>query len=151
MSTVAQETSQSGPVISLENLLLDYTEGVQVVVLRSQDSREFRVPKPYIIHTSPILREELLISPDPQPGASVLSAKSDVEGSTTTANAHQVVQLPVNGTILFSPLTYIFPVPPIHPSTAEQIMELLSVLSVAQMYKMGVVLTRIRDHIAQHQ
>jgi hypothetical protein len=59
-----------------------------------------------------------------------------------------VVQLPVNGTILNSLLSYVFPVPPIFPSTAEQIMELLS---VAQTYKMDVVLTRIRSHIAQQQ
>jgi hypothetical protein len=59
-----------------------------------------------------------------------------------------VIQLPVNGTILNSLLSYIFPVPPILPSTTEQIMELLS---VAQMYKMDVVLTHIRNHIAQQQ
>jgi hypothetical protein len=59
-----------------------------------------------------------------------------------------VVHLPVNGTILNSLLSYIFPVPPILPSTTEQIMELLS---AAQMYKMDVVLTHIKNHIAQQQ
>jgi hypothetical protein len=78
----------------------------------------------------------------------VISAESDAEGSKGTANAHRVVQLPVYNTILTSLLSYIFPVQPILPSTTEQIMELLSVV---QMYKMDVVLTHIRNHIAQQQ
>jgi hypothetical protein len=144
MSTVAPETPPSGPTISLKNLLLlDYPE--EAIILRSQDSYDFRVPKLYIMHSSPVLREELLISPNPQPGVSVISAESDFKGSTGTANAHQVLQLPVNSTILISLLTYIFPVPPILPSTTEQVMGLLS---VAQMYKMDAVLTHIRNHIA---
>ena len=146
MSTTSPETAPLCSVISLENLLLDYPEGA--VILRSQDSYEFRVPKRFIIHSSPILREEIPSSPNPQPDASLNFAESDDKGSTGMANAHQVVQLPVIGTILFSLLTYIFPVPPILPSTIEHIMELLS---VAQMYKMDVVLTYIRDHIAQQK
>jgi hypothetical protein len=142
MPTVAPETSPPG-FISLENLLLDYPEGV---ILRSQDSTEFRVPKLYLIHNSPILREELLNSPNPQPGFSVTSTESGIKGSP--GEAHRVVHLPVNGTILNSLISYIFPVPPILPSTTEQIMELLS---IAQMYKMDVVLTHIRNHIAQQQ
>jgi hypothetical protein len=130
----------------LVNLLLDYTEGT--VILRSQDSYEFRVPKFYLIHSSPLLKEELLTSPNPQLGDSVISSKSDVEGFTSSANVHQVVHLPFNSTTLISLLSYIFPLPPIFPSTTEQIMELLS---VAQMYKMDVVLTHIRNHIAQQQ
>jgi hypothetical protein len=59
--------------------------------------------------------------PNPQPGA---SAESDVKGFTGMVNVHQAVKLPVNSTILFSLLTYIFPVPPILPSTIEQIMKL---------------------------
>jgi hypothetical protein len=148
MSTVAPKTSPSDSVISFENFLLDNPEGV--VILRSQDSYEFRVPKLYIIHASPILRN-LLISPNPQPGASLISAGSDVDESTGTAklaNADRVVHLPVTGAILISLLSYIFPVPPILPSTTEQIMELLS---VAQTYKMDTVLAHIRNHIGQQQ
>ena len=136
MSTDSPETAPPCSVISLESLLLDYPEGA--VILRSKDSYEFRVPKHFIIHSFPILREEMLILPNPQPSASVDFAESDVKESTGTANALRVVQLPVNSTILFSLLTYIFPVPPILPPTIEQIMELLS---VAQKYKMDVVLT----------
>ena len=146
MSTAATGTSPSGPLISLENLLFNFPEAD--IILRSRDSYEFRVLKHCIVHSSPILREKLSLSPDPQPrqNASLIHAESNVEG--TAANALDVVQLPVEGAILFSLLTYIFPVPPVLPSTVEPIMELLS---VAQMYKMDVALTHIRNHIAQQE
>jgi hypothetical protein len=141
----APETFRSS-LVALESFLLDYPEeAVGTVILRSQDSYDFRVPKLYIIHSSPILREEILSSPNPQSAHSAISAEPDVEG---TSNAHRVVQLPVYSTILISLLSYVFPVRPILPSTTDQIMELLS---VAQMYKMDVVLTHIRNHIAQLQ
>jgi hypothetical protein len=150
MSTVATEDSPSGsvisPKISPENLLFDYPEAD--VVLRSRDSHEFRVLKLYIVHSSPILGEKLLLpsNAQPEPSASAISVESNVEG--TIANAPCVVQLPIEGAILFSLLTYIFPVPPVLPSSVEQTMELLT---AAQMYKMDVVLTRIRTHIAQQE
>ena len=144
--SISTEAFPSGSVMALENFLLDYPEeAVGTVILRSQDSYDFRVPKLYIIHTSPKLREELLSSPNPQPTRSIISAEPNVEGP---ANAHRVVRLPVHSTILISLLSYIFPVRPILPSTTDQIMELLS---VAQMFKMDVVLTHIRNHIAQQQ
>ena len=146
MSTLASEISSSRPVISLENLLFDFPEAD--VILRSRDSYEFRVLKIYIVHSSPILGEKVLLSPNPQPqpSASTIPVKSNVE--ETLENAPCVVQLPVEGAILFSLLTYIFPVPPVLPSTIEHVMELLS---VAQTYKMDVVLTHIRIHIAQEK
>ena len=139
MSTAATKTSPSG-------LLFDFPEAD--VILRSRDSYEFRVLKLYIVHSSPILGEKLLLSPNPQPEPSDSEnpAESNVKG--TAANVPCVVQLPVEGAILFSLLTYIFPVPPVLPSTVEQTMELLS---VAQMYKMDVALTHIRIHIAQQE
>ena len=141
--SAALETFRSS-LIALEKFLLDYPEeAMGTVILRSQDSYDFRVPKLYIIHSSPILREEILSSPNPHLDCS--TAKPDVEG---TPNAHQVVQLPVYCTILISLLSYVFPVRPILPSTTEQIMELLS---IAQLYKMDVILTHIRNHIAQQQ
>jgi hypothetical protein len=145
MSTAATESLASNPVISHENLLFDYPEAD--VILHSRDSYEFRVLKTYIVHSSPILGEKVLISPTPQPTptSSTIPAESDVD-SGPSAIAHPVVELPIDGAILFSLLTYIFPVPPVLPSTVEQVMELLS---VAQMYKMDVVLTHIRNHIAQ--
>jgi hypothetical protein len=149
MSTAATATESSPlrPVISHENLLFDYPDAD--LILRSSDSYEFRVLKLYIVHSSSILGEKVLIfsTPQPTPTSSTIPAESDVD-SEYAANAFQVpiVQLPIDGAILFNLLTYIFPVPPVLPSTVEQVMELLS---VAQMYKMDVVLTHIRNHIAQ--
>jgi hypothetical protein len=145
MFTVAP--APSGSVISLDNLVLDYPDKYPegAVILRSQDSYEFRVPRRYFIDSSSILNEEISVS---QPDASVILAESDVKGFTGTANPHRVVRLPVNGTVIFSLLSHVLPLPPILPSTTEKIMELLS---VAQMYKMDVVLTHIRDLVAQQQ
>jgi hypothetical protein len=144
------KTTPSGPVISLENLLFDFPEAD--VFLRSRDSYEFRVLKLYIklyiAHNSAILGEKILLSPNPQPQPSDFASPVDLDVEKTAANALRVVQLPVEGAVLFSLLTYIFPAPPILPSTTEKIMELLS---VAQMYKMDVVLTHIRNHIAQQE
>ena len=131
MSTATTESSPSGLVVSLENLLFDYP-GADII-LRSRDFYQFRVLKLYIVHSSPALGEKLLVSPNPRP------AESDVKA--TAANALPAVQLPLDGAILLSLLSYIFPVPHILPPTIEQIMELLS---VAQMYKMDVMLTHIR-------
>jgi hypothetical protein len=142
MSTAPTETSPPGPVVSLENLLFNFPEAD--IILRSRDSHEFRVLRIYIVHSSPILGEKVLLSSNPQ--SDPIPAESNVEG--TVANAPCVVQLPVEGAILFSLLTYIFPVPTVLPSTVEQIMELLS---VAQMYKMDDILTHIRSHIAQQE
>ena len=141
MSTAATETSPSGPVVSLENLLFNFP-GADLI-LRSCDSYEFRVLKHCIAHSSPILGEKILLSPS---RASSIHAESNVEG--TAANTLGIAQLPIEGAILFSLLTYIFPVPPVLPSTTEKIMELLS---VAQMYKMDVTLTHIRNHISQQE
>jgi len=148
VSTAAPESSTLLPVISHEDLLVDYPDAD--VILRSLDSHDFRVLKIYIIHSSPILREKISISPTPQPIWSTpqIPSESGVEGAAAAANALCVVQLPVEGAILFSLLTHIFPVPPVLPSTVEQVMELLS---VAQLYKMDVVLTHIRNHITQRE
>jgi hypothetical protein len=103
------------------------------------------VLKIYIVHSSPVLKEKVLLSPNPHPDP---SASANPAGSNLVASAPCVVQLPVDGVILFSLLTYIFPVLSVLPSTIEHVMELLS---VAQMYKMDVVLTQIRSHIAQQE
>jgi hypothetical protein len=146
MSIATTETPPPGPVVSLENLLFDFPEAD--IILRSRDSYEFRVLKIYIVHSSSILGEKVLLSPnaEPEPSPSAIPTESNVEG--TAANAPCVVQLPIAGAILFSLLTYIFPVPPVLPSTVEQTVELLS---VAQMYKMDIVLTHIRNHIAEEE
>jgi hypothetical protein len=138
MSTVRESSSSpSSSVVSAENLLFDYPEAD--IILRSRDFFDFRVLKHYIVHSSPILGEQVLISldPDPQPNATP---------NTTDSTSLPVIQLFDTGAILFSLLSFIFPVPPILPATIEQTMELLS---VAEKYKADVVLARIRNHIAQ--
>ena len=122
-------------VVALENLLFEFP-GADIT-LRSCDSYEFRVPKMYIFHSSPILGEQVLAANIPQP-----------EIADIAAAAIPVVQLSESGAILFSLLTYIFPVQPLLPSTVEQTMELLS---AAQKYEMDATLIHIRNHIAQQQ
>jgi hypothetical protein len=130
MSTVPHEAA-SPTDEPLVNLLFDYP-GADII-LRSQDTSLFRVPKIYIANSSPILGDLVqrpLDSPrDPNAEASLL-----------------VVQLPESGEILHCLLTFISPVTPLLPSTPEDIMELLS---VAQKYQMGTALTHIRASIAQ--
>ena len=122
-------------VVALENLLFEFP-GADIT-LRSCDSYEFRVPKMYIFHSSPILGEQVLAANIPQ-----------LDIADIAAAAIPVVQLSESGAILFSLLTYIFPVQPLLPSTVEQTMELLS---AAQKYEMDATLIHIRNHIAQQQ
>ena len=133
-------TSPTVPVISPENLLFDFP-GADVT-LRSCDSYEFRVLKTYIFHSSPILGEGVLAAELPQPGTAILTDR------VLTGTSLPVVLLPESAAILFSLLTYIFPVKPVLPSTVEQVMELLS---AAEKYKMESVLTHIRNSLAQQR
>ncbi|KAI0289287.1 hypothetical protein BC826DRAFT_631160 [Russula brevipes] len=141
MSTVGSKSSL-GSVASLENVLFDYPEAD--IILRSCDSYEFRVLNLYIVHSSPILGEKVLVSPNSQPSSPDTLAEEHV-GRDPDVDGLPVVSLPMSGAILYSLLTYVFPVSPVLPHTVEQTMELLS---VAQEYEMGVVLTHIRRHIA---
>ncbi|KAH8979971.1 hypothetical protein EDB86DRAFT_3052415, partial [Lactarius hatsudake] len=136
MSIYAPGTPPSCPVVSLEKLLFDYP-GADVI-LRSCDSHEFRILKMYIFHSSAVLGERILAADNPQPGIAI---PSDIAAASLP-----VVRLPDSGAVLFSILTYIFPVQPILPSTVEQVMELLS---ATQKYKMDAVLTHVRNHISQ--
>jgi hypothetical protein len=144
MSTVGSKSSPLGSVTPLENVLVlfDYPEAD--IILRSCDSYEFRVIKLDIVHSSPKLGEKVLISPNPRPSSLTTPAEAH-DGRSENVNGLPVVSLPVSGAILYSLLTYIFPVPPVLPQTVEQTMELLS---VAQEYEMDIVLTHIRNHIA---
>jgi len=93
----------------------------------------------YIFHASPVLGERVLAADHAKSGSPIIFTE------TATASL-PVVQLPDSGAVLFSLLTYVFPVQPILPSIVEKTMELLS---AAQKYKMDAVLTHIRNHIAQ--
>jgi len=113
----------------LANFLFEF-RGADLI-LRSHDSHHFRVPKSYIVNSSPVLDEliqDALDAPDAALGDAQLP----------------LVQLPESGEILHSLLTFIFPVTPILPSTPEEIMELLS---VANKYRMVSVMGHIRNSI----
>src|SRR5712691_8348443 len=108
------------------------------IVLRSRDLQEFKVPKLYVIDSSPVLAG-LIRSPSrpPNPNTAI---------PTDSATVHPVVPLTDSGAILTSLLSFIIPASPNLPSTVEECVELLW---TAQKYEMGLVLTRIRDHVAQ--
>jgi hypothetical protein len=131
MSTPVPPEASSNLDESLANLLFDYP-GADVI-LCSQDSYHFQVPKIHIVKGSPVLGElirKVLDSPH----------AADDEPSLP------VIQLPESGKILHCLLTFIFPVTPLIPSTPEEAMKLLS---VAQKYQMGTALTHIRGTIAR--
>jgi hypothetical protein len=111
------------------------------IILRTRDSHEFRVPKVYIIDSSPVLAESIQTSPCP-------SNPNAVQGVSTDAGTSlPVVQLSDSSCILSSLLSFIIPVAPQLPSAAiEDTMELLS---TAEKYEMDLVLTRIRDHLTR--
>jgi hypothetical protein len=116
----------------LPNLLFDYP-GADII-LRSQDSYHFRLPRIYTVNSSPVLGELIRRALD--------SCAADDEPPTSLP----VVQLPDSGEIVHCLLTFIFPVISLLPSTPEQIMELLS---VAQIYQMESVLANIRRNVVQ--
>jgi hypothetical protein len=124
----------SAPTVDepLANILFDYP-GADVI-LCSQDSYHFRVPKTYVENSSAILSE-------------LIRKAVDSPGATNALASLPVVQLPIRGEIIHCILTFIFPVNPLLPSTHEEAMELLS---EAQAYQMGSVLSQIRDRIARH-
>ena len=128
MSTMIVPRKAASTNERLANLLFDHP-GADII-LRSQDSYHFRVPKIYIIGCSPILGEV-------------------IRRTLHDANAEALlpaVQLPESGEILHCLLTFIFPITQLVPPTPEKIMELLS---VAQKYQMETVLAHIRGSIAR--
>ena len=126
-------TLESNEVVSDESLHFDYLGSD--IILRSCDSHNFRVPKLYIVNSSPILRELI----------------QNISNTSGVPNGEEQEPLPViklreSKAILYSLLTFIFPVTPILPSTAEKIMELLA---VAQKYQIDSALSHIRGTIAR--
>ncbi|KAH9166778.1 hypothetical protein EDB89DRAFT_2001682, partial [Lactarius sanguifluus] len=105
------------------------------IIIQSCDLREFRVLKLDVIRNSPVL------------GDLIQLATIDSSGSSTSTHAEGLpcVRLPENRGILSSLLSFILPVPPILPPTAEKIMKLLS---VAQKYQMKRALAHIRGAVA---
>ena len=102
------------------------------IVLRSRDSYNFPLPKLYIITCSPVLRN-------------LIKSVSNTSNVPNGEEPLPVVNIPESKEILYSLFTFIFPVTPILPPTAEKIMELLA---VAQKYEMNSILSHIRSVVA---
>ena len=113
------------------NILFDYP-GADII-LCSQDSHRFQVPKSFITNNSPVLGE-------------LIRKTLDSPNDTNAEVSLPVVLLPDSGKIIHSLLTFIFPVIPVIPPTHEEVMELLS---VAQKYQMGTVLIHVRGSITR--
>jgi hypothetical protein len=130
MSTVSSEAAVTKDE-PIANLLFDYP-GADII-LRSQDSYHFRVPKTFIINSSPILGEQI-------------RKHLNSSGATNTEVSITAIPLPESGKILHCLFTFIFFVTPVIPSTHEETMELLS---VAQRYQMETALIHIRGSVAR--
>ena len=103
------------------------------IILRSRDSYDFPLPKIYIVLCSPVLRN-------------LIESVSDTSDVLSGEEPLRVVNIPESKEILYSLFTFIFPVTPVLPPTAEKIMELLA---VAQKYEMNSVLSHIRYAISR--
>ena len=130
MSLVSHEAAPSTDE-PLANLLFEYP-GADII-LCSHDNYHFRLPKVPIVNISTVLGE-------------VIRRALDLSGDANSETSLPVVHLLDSGEILHCLLTFIFLVTPLLPSTPEGIMELLS---TAQKYQMGDVLTHIRGSIAR--
>ena len=108
MSTVPPEPASTAGE-PLANILFDYP-GADII-LRSQDSHQFRVPKTFIINNSPVVGELI---------QSTLGPPGDANAGVSLP----VVQLQNSGKLLHYLLTFIFPVTPVIPSGHEEAMEL---------------------------
>ena len=131
MSTIPPQAETASTGEPQSNILFDFP-GADII-LHSQDSHHLRVPKIFIINTSPVLDELVRRTLDPLVDA-------NAEGSLP------VVPLPESGKILRYLLTFILPVFPDIPPNHEETMELLF---VAQKYRMETVLVHIRGSIVR--
>ena len=104
------------------------------IILRSSDSRVFRVLKLFITKNSPVLDRLIQTASD--------SAVSALPASTVPL---PVIHMSESGTIIYSLLTFVLPMPPILPPSVEETLELLS---VAQKYEMNHVMAHIRGSIS---
>ena len=104
------------------------------IILRARDSDNFPRPKISIVLCSPVLRN-------------LIESVSDTSNVRTGKEPLRVVNIPESKETLYSLFTFIFPVTPVLPPTAEKTMELLA---VAQKYEMSSVLSHIRGAISRH-
>ena len=124
---------ESNEVVPDETLHFNYRGSD--VVLRSRDSYNFPLPKIFVVTYSPVLRNLI----------EGVSNTSDVPNGEEPL---PVVNLPESKETLYSLLTFIFPVTPVLPLTAVNIMELLA---AAQKYEMSSVVSSIRNAISRQE
>ena len=132
MDKVTPGTPAPIDVVSEKTLHFDYPGSD--ILLRSCDSQDFRVPRLYLANSSPVLGELIRDALD----TSDVSNREEKEPLP-------VIELSETGAIVYNLLTFIFPVAPDLPSTAEDIMKLLA---VAQKYQMDSVMTHVRGAIS---
>jgi hypothetical protein len=107
------------------------------IVLRSQDSYSFPLPKLNVLICSPVLRNLI---------ESVSNTSDVLNGEEREVTSLPVVEIPESKETLYRLLTFIFPITPVLPPTAEKIMELLA---VAQKYEMNSVVSHIQGTICR--
>ena len=126
-----------GTPVPIDEETLHFNYPGSDILLRSCDSHDFRVPRLYLANSSPVL------------GELIRNALNTSE--VTNRNEKEplpVIKLSETGTILYSLLTFIFPVPPVLPSTTENIMKLLA---AAQKYQMDSVMIHLRAIISRQE
>jgi hypothetical protein len=158
-SYLMSTTATSSPSTFLPDLLGKFSLPPRAdIILRSSDSHDFRVQKLYVIDSSPLLAEQIMAATchgarlEGEPHSINLLAKGEIRATpceATTVDGEikdepllPVIQLPESHAMIYSLLTFVFPIIPILPPTIEQILELLS---VAEKYEMTTALIRIRD------
>jgi hypothetical protein len=104
------------------------------IILRSSNSRDFRVLKLFITKSSPVLDRLIKTASD--------SAVSGLAASTIPL---PVIYMSESGAILYSLLTFVLPMPSVLPPSVEETLELLS---VAQKYEMNHVMAHIRGSVS---
>ena len=135
MDKVTPGTPAPIDVVSEKTLHFDYPGSD--ILLCSCDSQDFRVPWLYLANSSPVLGELIRDALD----TSDVSNREEKEPLP-------VIELSETRAIVYNLLTFIFPVTPDLPSTAEDIMKLLA---VAQKYQMDSVMTHVRGAISRHE
>ncbi|KAF8262044.1 hypothetical protein EI94DRAFT_1809410 [Lactarius quietus] len=114
------------------------------IILHSSDSHDFFVQKLYVVDSSPVLIEQIMVAVmrhvRPEATTEASCEATTVKGEAKDETLLPVVQLTKSHGIISSLLTFVFPVHPVLPPTIKQILELLS---AAEKYKMTTALIRI--------
>jgi hypothetical protein len=130
-NTPHRRASQPSSMSSSDEVIEILDDPDADIILCSRDHRKFRVLKLYVTKVSPVLRD-------------LIQSASTSHAANPTSPLPSV-QLSDSGIILSCLITLILPMFPVHPSTLEHTIILLS---AAQNYQMDSILSRIREIIA---